>query len=157
DVANLEALLFEADLGTASAEMLRQRLDRLRRELAEGGLRAEFAHLFGHLLDEWLTAAEQTDAAAPPAGPPPLPRRPRPVRAPPQGPPHLDLLRGLFARHQATFKAVRKQLREFAAKEAQAAVPAELVRGLLKVIGGDITRAPDLRREALAAASDALQ
>src|SRR5262249_52511693 len=28
---------------------------------------------------------------------------------------------------------------------------------LLQVIGGDITRAPDLRRQALAAASDALQ
>src|SRR5436309_16087170 len=40
DVANLEALLFEADLGTASAEMLGQWLDRLRREVAETALAA---------------------------------------------------------------------------------------------------------------------
>src|SRR5262245_47224194 len=44
DVANLQALLFEADLGTASAEMLGQWVERLTRELAQGRLRAEFAH-----------------------------------------------------------------------------------------------------------------
>ncbi|MCI0463168.1 MAG: hypothetical protein L0Z62_39990 [Gemmataceae bacterium] len=156
DVANLEALLFEADLGTASTEMLDQWLDRLQRELAEGRLRAEFAYIFGHLLDEWLTAAETT-ASTPPAGPHPFDEKLKLFWSVPEGPLNLDLLRSLFAQHRATFQAVRHDLREFAAREAQAAVPPELVRGLLKVIGGDITRAPELRHQALAAATDALQ
>src|SRR5690242_20291019 len=38
DVANLEALLFEADLGTASPELLEGWLERLTHELAQGRL-----------------------------------------------------------------------------------------------------------------------
>jgi hypothetical protein len=156
DVANLEALLFEAELGTASAEMLDQWLRRLRRELAAGRLRAEFAHIFGHLLDEWMTQTTEPPAPAP-AGPHPFDATLELLWAAPEMAPNLELLRGLFDRHKAAFKSIRSQVRAFAAKEAQAPVTPEHVRALLKTVSNDITRRPDLRQQAMALASDPMQ
>jgi hypothetical protein len=156
DVANLEALLFEADLGTASPELLGQWLERLTRELAQGRLRAEFAHLFGHLLDEWMTAADRPDSAAG-AGPHPFEETLALLWSAPAQAPDLDFLAGIFRHHDAAFAGVRVAVRAFAENGAQAAASTADVRAVLRLIGDDITRTPDVRRQALAVATDDLQ
>ena len=118
DVANLEALLYEADLGTAPPEMIGQWLRRLRREVEEGRLRAEFAFGFGRLLDEWMAAADAP--VEEPAGPNPFEDKLDLLWEPEAEPPDLGLLRGLFRRHDAVFQVVRAELRTFAEKEAGA-------------------------------------
>src|SRR5207249_6976372 len=65
--------------------------------------------------------------------------------------------RDLFAHHAAVFDRVRSQVRTFADTEAQAAVTTEQVRAVLKLLGGDITRTPDVRSAALALAADERQ
>lgn len=156
DVANLEALLFEAELGTASAEMLGQWLERLTRELAAGRLRAEFAHLFGHLLDEWMTAADRPPAPAA-AGPHPFDATLALLWSAPAEAPDLDFLDGLFRHHDPAFARLREAVRAFADGGAQAAASPADVRAVLRLIGDDITRTPDVRRQALAVATDELQ
>ncbi len=57
DVANLDVLLYEAEAGVVSPDVLELWQERLDEELAAGRLRAEFVYLFGALLEEWAREA----------------------------------------------------------------------------------------------------
>src|SRR5689334_10662063 len=59
DAGNLDVLFFEADVGQPSPRLVEEWLRRLERELRQGRLRAEFAHLFGRLLEGWAGPAPE--------------------------------------------------------------------------------------------------
>jgi hypothetical protein len=155
EVANLEALFLEAEQGAASPEQLRQCLDRLEREVAQGRLRADFSSLFGHLVEEWLAALDAPPRPAA-AGNHPFDEKLQLFLTPPERPLDLSVLQAVFDRHRPLFEAVRASVRACAEKEALATVTTDLVRGILKILGNDITRAPDVRRQALESANDPL-
>src|SRR5262249_50514420 len=75
----------------------------------------------------------------------------------PEGPPDLEPLADIFRRHEAAFADVRATVHTFTETGAQAAVSPDEARAVLRLIGDDITRTPDLRRQAQAVAHDDLQ
>jgi hypothetical protein len=148
DVANLDALFLEARLGTAPPALVESWVRRLRHELAQGRLRAEFAYVFGRLLDEW---------ANPDAGPAPDGGEPPPGEEPWAGlweespaATDLALLDRLFERNRAVFDAVRESVRLFGEGSAFRPVEDDEVRALLGALGRDIYRQASLRRQAVA-------
>src|SRR5262249_31443567 len=52
EVANLDGLFLQGEVGQVPPELIRTWIARLERELAQGRLRAEFAYAFGRLLEE---------------------------------------------------------------------------------------------------------
>jgi hypothetical protein len=156
DVANLDVLLFEAEVGTAPPGLVESWVRRLRQELAQGRLRAEFAYVFGRLLDEWANP----DAAAGPEGGEP----PRPGEEPWAGlwdetPVALDLspLDDLFERNRPSFDAVRAAVRTYGEQGVFSPVQDEEVRALLGALARDIYRQAALRRQAVATLSSDTQ
>jgi hypothetical protein len=142
DVANLDAVFFEAEVGTASAELVGSWVRQLERELARGRLRAEFAYVFGRLLDEWSRSAP---AAAGPAAPG---EEHWQLFWQPDPPTDLSLLAHLFGQHEDVFGLVRSGIRTYAEKEAQAPATAEEVYALLSVVAADPFVPTERRRRA---------
>src|SRR5262249_49355967 len=143
DVANLDAVFFEAEAGTPSAELVASWVRQLERELARGRLRAEFAYVFGQLLDEWSRAAPGGAGPAPPGG---GHWKPSGGAAPPALAP--GLVGRLFEQHARALGPVVAGVRAFAEKEAQAPATAEEVYALLSVIAADVHAPPGRRRQA---------
>ena len=147
DVANLDAVFFEAEAGAASAELVASWVRQLERELARGRLRAEFAYVFGRLLDEWSRA---TPAAEDPAVPD---EEHWQIFWQPEPPLDLSLLAHLFEQHAAVFRGLRDGIRAYADKEAQAPATVEEVYALLSVIAADTFAPAERRRQAAVARS----
>jgi hypothetical protein len=144
DAANLEVLFFEAEAGPPSSPLIDNWTGRFRGELAQGRLRAEFAYVFGGLLEEHLSAPGTSGEdgggnakdwsilwnEAPPVD--------------------LALLRQVFARHETIFAKVRDSVRKFGEGEARAPVTPDEVKALLGMLAGGIYRQPAVRRLAAA-------
>ena len=145
DVTNLDAIFFEAEAGAASAELVARWVHQLERELARGRLAAEFAYVFGRLLDEWSRAAPAgADPTAPNEEHWQLFWRPAP-------PLDLNLLAHLFEQHAAVFGSLRDGIRGYADKEAQAPATVQEVYALLSVIAADTFAPAERRRQATVA------
>jgi hypothetical protein len=152
DIANLDALFFEARVGTAPPGLVDSWVRRLQHELAQGRLRAEFAYVFGRLLDEWANPGTGEPAAG--GTPPPPGEEPWAVMSD-ETPASVDLalLADLFRRNEAVFAGARQAVRSFGEREALAPVSDDEVRALLGALGRDIYRQPSLRRQAVATLS----
>jgi hypothetical protein len=150
DVANLEGVFLQSETGLASPELVAGWLTLLGRELTRGRLRAEFAYVFGRLLDE---LANPPEGGAPPDEPLPEPGQEPWAVLWDEAPPAIDLslLTGLFERNRRAFDKVRGALAEFGDGPALAPATAEEVKALLANLGRDIYRHPRLRRQATAA------
>jgi hypothetical protein len=155
DVANLEPIFFEADLGRASSEMLKVYQTRLEEECRQGRLRAEFSAIFGHFLDEWLESAAQPVKKSV-ATAHPFDDKLQLFLTLPEAPIDLAALAALFDRYRPAWDDLRTTIQSWAEKEVEAAVTTELVQGILKILGDDITREPEIRRRALDAANSPL-
>jgi hypothetical protein len=140
DVANLEAVFFEAEVGTPSAELVTAWVRQLERELARGRLRAEFAYVFGRLLDEWSQAASASEGPAVPG------EEQWPIYWQPDPPLDLGLLARLFQQHRKVFSSVVAGVKEFAETKAQAPATGEEVYALLSVVAADTFAPPERRR-----------
>ena len=147
DVANLQVLLYEAESGALSPDVLALWQRRLEDELAAGRLRSEFVYLFGALLEEWAREA--------PAGGR-LAEESRRVRerllrdalAEPE--PHRpeDLLEALFADVGPALAERAQGAQERWRELLHGPVDEVELTALLNWLAGDIYQPPALRREA---------
>lgn len=147
DVANLDLLLREIDSGHASDETITHWRAQLEKELAQGRLRAEIIYLFGALLEEWATAAEQ---AAPQDDEQSrvqmelLARAAHPVEIPRE----RDLLASLFASFGLDNADFASYLRINLERSIYASVTPGELTPILRRISQDRYRSATTRREA---------
>jgi hypothetical protein len=147
DLANLEVLLFLAEAGTLSTELLALWEQRLEAELAAGRLRAEFVYLFGALLDEW-TRERAADAALLEES-----RRQRAqlleaVLASPGSNRHEEALGPLFESMGEALEGLGRRLREARAKGLLTPVLDSELALVLHRVSGDIYRPASVRSAA---------
>ena len=118
-----------------------------------GRLRAEYAFVFGSLLDEWVEGtqapADQGDEDGPEQVWGILTSEPPPVTS--------DFVAGVLGRYETVLRELRDEVQRFATGEALATPDAKQVRAVLKSIGRDRQRRRALRRRANAAAADEVQ
>jgi hypothetical protein len=142
EVANLDGLFLQGQLGIAPPDFVEAWLQRLQRELDRGRLRAEFAHAFGGVLAE-----------------PPSLAVPAPVETSflladtvdeptTCDPAFLDTV--LDTLGPQALEPLRQEIRRFAEGNAGAAVTDE-VKALLTLLKKDGTRPAEVRRQAAAA------
>ncbi len=159
DAGNLDLLLLEAELGVASPEQVRDWTRRLEQELGYGRRRAEYAHLFGRLLEDWVSPP--TPEGADPVAASDEPERERPdwsfLWSNAETPIDLDFLRGLLSRHPKVLEEVRKDVQAFGDGESRAPVSTDEVKALLGMLAGSVYRQPQLRQQAIAIRSSDVQ
>ncbi len=149
EVANLDALFLQGQLGIAPPDLVDAWLQRLQRELDRGRLRAEFAHAFGGVLAET-----------------PAPTVPAPVEAhllladtlEEPSPFDLAFVDSLFdALGPQALGPLGQEIRLFAEGNAGAAATDEELKAVLMLLKKDGTRPAEVRRQAAAALDSTTQ
>jgi hypothetical protein len=144
DVANLDAVLFQARAGRAEPELIDGWIKRLEQELARGRMRAEVAHVFGQLL------AESPDPPPPGGEPPAAGKEPWAVFQE-DDPPGVDpslLLDEVLGGQNSAFTSLRQQIQTFGVQGSLAPASDDEVTALLSGLARDVYRTPELRRKA---------
>jgi hypothetical protein len=142
-------------VGSVSPELVQDWTERLEHDLVQGRLRAEFAHLFGRLLEEWADPPASSEAV-----------EPSPAREPPdwsflwseEGEAvELPFLQGLQTRHTRMLDPVRRAVREYGEGASRAPVTLDEAKAVLRTVAGSIYRPPALRRQARDVLADETQ
>jgi hypothetical protein len=147
DVANLDVLLFAADAGALSADVLALWLGRLEDELAAGRLRAEFVYLFGALLEEWAREAPEDERLAA-EGREAQGQLLREALAAPAPDRHAEVIGPLFDGLGPVLADLSGRLRDLCREVLHSPVGTHELSRVLDRIAADIYRGPRLRREA---------
>ncbi|HJT76534.1 MAG TPA: reverse transcriptase domain-containing protein, partial [Gemmataceae bacterium] len=147
DVVNLDVLLYEAQAGALSPDVLSLWLRRLEDELTAGRLRSEFVYLFGALLQEWAHEAPE-DTRLREEGREARERLLREAVTDPGPNRHEDVLGPLFAGMAPGLAEVTERLRERCHEELREPVDVGELTPVLQRLGRDIYQPPGLRREA---------